>query len=395
MTTPAPDLLLREQLTDLAGQAPAGTDLLDGALARAGRRRRARRAGTGLATAAVAAAVAAAAPSLLPLGDQGTVRPGGPTAVRTPVPLHSLGIGPEVARTPHGTPPSPEPPTVVGTVRRASALLFHGRDVDAVDAATGDRRRILRLSAAAAGQLPYPNTGSLSPDGTKLAVPSVALGEGASGVWVLDLPTGEGRRYATATEPIGSVSWSPDGTRLWALRWGGGGAWTLDVPGGTFTRIPGVAEPFLFWDGAQRLVTSDGRWRVVDPAGGSDRALPQLTPYSAGGPWAPAEFGGWSPDGRWLAVQRRDGGSSSFAAVDVSTGRVVRTWGPYPDELVTQNILGWAGPTTMVAMLRPAGSDTALRLIELDVETGKTHVRATYDDTDSAYLPAQPQSDGP
>jgi hypothetical protein len=394
MSTPAPDLRLREQLTDLAEHAPAGVDLLDGALARA-RRRRARRAGAGLATTAVAAAVAtAAAPSLLPLGDRGPVEAGGASASPTPA-RTTITIGPDPARTPRGTPPSPAPPTVVGTVRRASALLFHDRDVDAVDAATGERRHVLRLSSAAAGGLPDPNTGSLSPDGTTVAIPSLALGEafhGVSGVWVLDLPTGRGHLYDTAKQTIGSVAWSPDGTRLWALRWGGGGAWTLDVPSGRFTRIPGVAEPYLFWNGPQRLVTSDGGWRVLDLAGDSAEPLPHLAPYGAGGPWAPAEFGGWSPDGRWLAVQRRAGGSSSFAAVDVATGRIVRTWGPYPDELNTQNILGWAGPTTMVAILRPAGSSTALRLVELDVETGRTHVRATYDDADSAYLPAQPQS---
>jgi hypothetical protein len=392
----SPDARLREQLTDLADHAPAGVDLLDGALTRARRRRRGQLAGTGLATAAVAAAVATTmVPSVLP----GPLQPGGSPDTRTttgpsalPSPRRSLlTIGPDV---PRGTPSPPAPPAVVGTVAQASALLFHGHDVDAVDAATGNRRRILRLSDDAAGQLPVPNSGSLSPDGTKLAVPSIALGDGfrgVSGVWVLDLPTGEGHLYPTAKQVVGAVSWSPDGTRLWALRWGGGGVWTLDVPDGRFTPVPGVTEPYVFWDGARRLVTSDGGWRTVGLPDGSSQPLPHLAAYDAGGPWAPAEFGGWSPDGRWLAVQGRGSGSStSFAAVDVSTGRVARSWGPYPDEMVTQNILGWSSPTTMVAMLRPAGSDTALQLTELDVETGRTKVRATYDNADSAYLPAQP-----
>lgn len=387
MNAPSPDSALREQLHDLADDIEVGPGiLLTGALHRAGRRRRRQVVGTGVVTVAVVAAgvglAQLPAPGIGPtLGDAASARPDTEVVDRNQLPLPSVSHVPAV----------PKLPAVVGTVPRAWTLTFSGRDVFALDATTGTSRRILSLSEGAAGVLGSPNSGSLSPNGKRLAVPSVALGDGASGVsgiWVLDLPTGRSHLYGTANETIGSVVWAPDGTRLLAQRWGGGGAWTLDVPAGTFTAIPGITESPLFWDGASRLVTSQGGWRVVDLRGRTVRALPQLEPYRAGRTWTPAEFAGWSPDGRWLAVQRRDERGSTFAAVDVATGRVARTWGPDPDELNTQNVLGWSVPNNMIVMLRQVGSRTGLRLLELDVVTGRSRVWQTFTQADSAYHPA-------
>jgi hypothetical protein len=291
------------------------------------------------------------------------------------------------------TPREAQLPVVLGTVERASALVFHGLDVDAVDATTGRREPLLRLgSAGAAGSLGVPNSGSLSPDGTKLAVPSTELAGDergtVSGIWVLDLATGKGKLYETDREPVMSVLWSPDGDRMWAYRYGGTAAWILDTRSGTFERLPGVAQ-VQYWDGPDRLVTEDATWRVVDDTGHVVRELPQLAPYTvSAGTWMPGEYAGWSPGGTWLGMQRRDLSRQTFAAVDVATGQVARTWGPFVDELNTQNIVGWSGPDTMVVMLRNAGSDHGIQLWDLDVATGTKHLRATYADADSVKYPA-------
>jgi hypothetical protein len=361
---PAPGRL-SAALEELARDVPVTTDLLAGSLARAGRRRRRQAAGTCVVTAAaVAAAVTIAQMPWAPSGGQ---RPAVIDGAR-----------------PSSTVRTPQ---VVGTVAEAAFLVFRGRDVFAVDAATGDERKVLRMSEQAAGMLPYPNVGSLSPDGKRLAVPSSALGEafsGVTGVWIVDLSTGEGRLHDTEAA-IGSVTWSPDGTKLFLWKWGGGGAWVL--ADGDVRRVPGVADVALWAGDSDHLIDVEG-WRVLDLAGRVERTLPQLRPYSAPtATWRFAEFGGSSPDGRRLAVIRRDTTGVSFGAVGVATGRIVRSWGPMADDLNTQNVIGWKDADTMLAIARAPG-EKALRLLELDVETGRSTVARTFDGAISAYAPA-------
>jgi hypothetical protein len=407
-----PELRLEEQLRALADEASAPPDLLAGALRQAGRRRRHTILGAGLAVTAVAVLGLGGAPWESKAGPPapGSRPPQGPHAIpESPLPagprpsaagLSSPPVPGSATSQPASTTlppqggqaPRPAPPTVVGRVPRASALVFDGRDVLAVDAASGAARKILRLSAQAEAELPRPDAGSLSPDGTRLAVNSTSLGDpfsGVSGVWVLDLPTGTGHLYPTGGQTIGMVAWSPDSARLWAYRWGGGGLWTLDVPAGTFTAVPGVTELGVYWAGdSAHLVNNVGGWRIVDLQGRLVRPLPQLARFDVQGVWTSAGPAAWSPDGRWLGVQRSGPDTVTFAAVEVSTGRLARAWGPVADSFDTPSVVGWAGPDTMVVLVRHAASADGLQLVELDIRTGQSRVRASFERARFVYLPA-------
>ncbi|MEQ7010574.1 hypothetical protein ABN028_30785 [Actinopolymorpha sp. B17G11] len=161
---------------------------------------------------------------------------------------------------------------------------------------------------------------ALSPDGTKLAyawhaaVPENDNPRVPSGVAVVDLMTGEVRRYARPGGQgveAGQVSWSPNGRFLtYTLTnhkvWDGSSAdgqmriERLDVHDGSATVIPfprADGSPAVSDDGRVGVVGFDFAW-LWDP-----KSRPQLTRVELGRPMGTAA---WSPTGARIAIGSDD-----------------------------------------------------------------------------------------
>jgi Tol biopolymer transport system component len=180
------------------------------------------------------------APTVLPIS----------TPIPTPTPYFTET--PPPVPTPLPTPivtpiPVAEPPFIPG-LEGAVPESFHiilreDNEVWMVNSDGSDRRLLIDTEDEASLYLghypvqgiegPSLRWGSVSPDGTKLALVVTNLWEpeykGQSFKWdiyILDIQTGEFRFLVEGREPV----WSPDGTRI-AYVWGGG-LWVVDVKSG-------------------------------------------------------------------------------------------------------------------------------------------------------------------
>lgn len=122
-----------------------------------------------------------------------------------------------------------------------------------------------------------------SPDGTRLLTSQLRIGEHGSYVAVTDLRTGQHRVYEDV-EIVGSVSWSPDGTRCLVGR--SSACFVLDLESGDTTPIPvwpigsqrgpgvGPVRP-LAWLGPEGFLVVQRHGRRIQlayqPLDGSDR----------------------------------------------------------------------------------------------------------------------------
>ncbi len=164
------------------------------------------------------------------------------------------------------------------------------------------------------GRLGSPASYDFSPDGTRVVFRSHARGERSPGLYVADR-TGMIVRplllidaVAGPTEGMWTPRWSPDGTRIAFMarfpdRGLAMGVYVIDPDGGAVERIGEALGGDLAWtpDGSAVALVGPGMGRLVklDVTGspmeeGLGGRLPQST-----------LVGGYSPDGRWLALDIR------------------------------------------------------------------------------------------
>jgi hypothetical protein len=229
---------------------------------------------------------------------------------------------------------------------------------------------------------------------------SIGFSAGAGELWLLR-PDGSARRLLDQLDA--DIVVSPDGRRL---AWRSAGKLVVGHLDGTGTVVtdastpaPERGDPLAFagsavligysatgggtdnfdvwvpqqgrytpsWDQAQANgigsiygATADGRWLIgmalaAPGSGGKDSCLARIDPLNrlrvvarACGLPAPAEWGGVSPDGHWLAYQSLDGADGRWGTtlIDLTTAfgqpKVAGAW-------PLENPGMWTGPDTMVA----------------------------------------------
>jgi len=174
-----------------------------------------------------------------------------------------------------------------------------------------DGRTYRQLDAAAGPGTGYAGSADsaatlLSPDGTK-----VAVGDSPDRVAVVDLVTGETRRYPVDGTARQFLAWSPDSRRLLYLALPRlpdgfeepreGEPVLLDLASGSRTAIPGqrgTVDAAFSPDGLRLAFQRYGELRIVRSDGTVERTVPVPDRHRLAGAAA------WSPDGTRLALYR-------------------------------------------------------------------------------------------
>jgi len=154
-----------------------------------------------------------------------------------------------------------------------------------------------------------------SPDGKQIVFPSNRMKPGQ--VWGFDLylmdaegersPNRPARRITNNQGSPGHPTWSPDG------KWIGYVAKPIDT-----TQVVQVGPGRTVQKGP--MYTTYHLWRVP-PSGGGET---QLTGTGADKDSTEEIWPTWSPDGKWIAVQRRVGASDDVWVYEVATGKFYR-----------------------------------------------------------------------
>ncbi len=165
---------------------------------------------------------------------------------------------------------------------------------------------------------------ALSPDGTHLAAAKIdpRMGQGETGIWLLDLLRGVSTRLTFDLSPDSAAVWSPDGSRVAfaAYRAGGYGIYqkATDGAGKEQELVRATGDP-RFPDDWSR----DGRFLLYtqrDPRTHGDLwVLPMAangTPSGTAAPFSNTEFsegqGRFSPNAHWIAYASDESGRSEI-----------------------------------------------------------------------------------
>jgi Tol biopolymer transport system component len=191
-------------------------------------------------------------------------------------------------------------------------------ELSLVDVESGAVRRSLRSRGRGVGSL------SWSPDGSRLAY----LGELDMDLTAHTVETvrsdGAGRRVLVRLprELLWDVAWSPRGDRIAYGR--GGWIWVVRAEGGAGTRLVRGSAPVWSPRGDKLLFRSprENSVGVVTVATRHTRVLAQGAELS---------LPSWSSDGRRIALEIRARGSSTLAVVRAADGRRLHTWAPGGD----------------------------------------------------------------
>jgi serine/threonine protein kinase len=163
---------------------------------------------------------------------------------------------------------------------------------------------------------------ALSPDGSRLAASKIdpRLGEGESGIWLLDLVRGVNTRFTFDLTPNSAPVWSPDGSRVAfaTFRAGGNAIYqkTTNGAGKELATVSPTDDPKFPNDWSR-----DGRFLLYtqqDPQTHADLWVLPLagdgTPSGTATPFAKTAFseeqGRFSPDTRWIAYASDESGRS-------------------------------------------------------------------------------------
>lgn len=170
------------------------------------------------------------------------------------------------------------------------------------------------------------NRPAFSPDGNRIAFDRWRLG-GSIDVWTMGAGGGDEVQVTAGDEDRSQPSWYPDGERLTYHAGSGAdrGLWTADLVRREERRLRRLDED-VHWaklsPDATRVAYharvaggGDSVW-VLDLAGDERR---QLTPAGLS-----MAFPVWSPDGEWLAFQKREGGDSQVMVVPAGGGEAVQ-----------------------------------------------------------------------
>jgi hypothetical protein len=248
---------------------------------------------------------------------------------------------------------------------RAVALYAYGTgdlltQTPQVIVVAADGRNYRQLDAA-----DWPSTAStlLSPDGSK-----VALGGTGDAIAVVDLITGDTRRYPMDGGAQRFLAWSPDSSRLLYLRLPGppdmldeprdAEPFVLDMGSGVRTAIPGqrgTVDAAIAPDGSRLALQGHGQLRIVRWDGTVERTVPVPDRHRLAGAAA------WSPDGSRLALYRmgesgvpgtpapvytlpKGGFPGGLSVVDLASGAMAEV--DTPDR--PRALLGWRGDRLLV-----------------------------------------------
>ena len=195
----------------------------------------------------------------------------------------------------------------------------------------------------------------VSPDGTRVAYVSTRAGEPPN-VWVMGID-GHGGTQLTANETADQKpTWYPDNRRIAYISNRGGtvGVWAIDTVTRREERVLRLSDVEEQIGEGSRL---QGRLAELELAPSMNEVAFSVSAPPAGrrvvyrsrlGAFAPQELGdpsistgypSWSPDGRRLAVQLKDGSATHVGIIDAATGRLrkltnsrgqtwVRSWSP-------------------------------------------------------------------
>jgi dipeptidyl aminopeptidase/acylaminoacyl peptidase len=214
---------------------------------------------------------------------------------------------------------------------------------------------------------------SLSPDGGRVAY--VCDRNGTPQVWVQPLDSDVARLVDTGAEPVGSVTWSPDGRWLACTLAPGAGTrtevWLVRPDGSAPHQVAGFGSASAFlarWLTASGLlaITENGtRGLVVDPNTGESRTVAE------GSLIALLDV---AADGRRVLLRRGPRGARQLAVVDIVTGEV-RCSGPAdtgcfaPDGDSVYARSDAAADLARLVCLRPGGMEVLARRTDAEVES--------------------------
>src|SRR5438067_12559974 len=217
---------------------------------------------------------------------------------------------------------SPDGKTVAVVVSHANVKdNRNDADVVAVDVATGATRALTFERRGVASP-------RWSPDGARLAFLANATNErdAKRQIWIMNTAGGDARRITDAANGVQQFAWSPDGSQIAYV--------TADEAEKKTTDLEKNNRSFEI-DDDDYLTTGNltpSHICLVSPNGGAARRLTSgswsLPVAHPPGP-APSPLA-WSPDGKTIAVTRREtahGGtpnSNRLALVDVASGNVTR-----------------------------------------------------------------------
>ncbi|MFN8533360.1 MAG: hypothetical protein U0556_07415 [Dehalococcoidia bacterium] len=240
--------------------------------------------------------------------------------------------------------------------------------------------QIVTINADGTGEqaLTNGNEPSLSPNGRQLA-----FGRGGpNSIWVRDLESGE-ERQVVAQSGMRSPVWSPDGTRLVALRskqdpvfridaatrrpgWAleeHFGLVVVDVASGSLQDVPSQTfSAYPSWSPDGRRIVFDGNTGlyIVEAHGGGE---PRLIPNTNNQYTTPA----WSPDGSLIAFALRRADHYDIAVIRPEGGGV-RLLTDFPSLTRASNNVApvWSPDGTQVAFLSDRDGTWQLYTVDLD-----------------------------
>jgi eukaryotic-like serine/threonine-protein kinase len=165
----------------------------------------------------------------------------------------------------------------------------------------------------------------LSPDDTRVATVVHRALSGYFAVWLIDVARGDAIPFSLESERSLAPVWSPDGRRIYFA--------STSRQEGIFVKAVDDAKP-------ERLLTSpgkvieplalspDGRYLLGGLADSAGTAATRLLYSSVGkddwrpllGPTSRQQYGAFSPDGKWVAYQSDDSGTSEIWLTDFPGG---------------------------------------------------------------------------
>ena len=200
-----------------------------------------------------------------------------------------------------------------------------------------------------------------SPDGSRIAFVSPAVGDPTNGIWVMAADGTDLVRVAKVSDFVhgymSGPTWSPDG-RMIAFTASSGDdrdIWIAKADGGRIRRLastPGLWEYELDWSPNGRRIAFTGiggyfsRLYAMNADGSNRRILTPGFSFEASGP-------DWSPDGGRIAITHRDGSATPIDmeiwVVDPRNGSRDRL---SPESSISDRDPTWSPDGRKIALLR-------------------------------------------